>query len=301
MKKSAIMLTAAAILMNTAAQPVSADGERMNLRMSAAQTAFSVDALADGDAVTQGALYIDNYSGISQIRVILKSDAPLVIENGDFTRDPNQTGPDGEPKISFFTNYSTAIYTQKGVQSGRSNIALWYGEETGASDGNYYATGVIDQADSSFLSYDIRIPQGTPVGDYTCYISTDSRTITDTITEDDFFAFNRRQALVPGTDLTLTPVKLSVYRRGDVNCDGTVDIADAQCALKIYVETVVVAVDCTDEDIAALANTPHGYTARMAADASEDGTILLDDPLGILRYAVEVMVGSTPQWSDIYH
>lgn len=300
MKKTVIILTAAAILLNVTAQPAAAESDLMNFRMSAAQTAFSVDALADGDAVTHGALYIDNYTAISQVRVILKSDAPLVIENGDYTRDPSQIGPDGNPKIAFFSDYSTAAYTQYNAETGRSNLALWYGPETGESGGNYYASGTVDQADSSFLSFDIRIPQGTAVGDYTCYISTDSRQLAETIVEYDFFALNHRQKLAVGTDLTLTPVKLAVYRRGDVNCDGTVDVEDAMWTLQAYVTASVADLPFSDEIFGDMIGIAHGYAACMAADASEDGNIELEDAMGILTYSVESIAGNAPEWSNIF-
>lgn len=300
MKKTAIVLTASAILLNAAPPPAAADSDLMDLRMTAAQTAFSVESLAEGDAVTQGAVYIDNYSGISQMRLILKSDAPLVIENGDFTRDLAQTGPDGNPKIAYFTDYGTAVYTQYNADTGRSNLALWYGKETGQSGGNYYASGVVDQADSSFLSFDIRIPQGTAVGDYTCYISTDSRPIAGTIMEYDFFAYNLRQELAVGTDLTLTPVKLAVYRRGDVNCDGAVDVVDAMWTLQAYVTSKVADLPFSDVIFGDMIGIAHGYAACMAADASEDGVIELEDAMGILTYSVESIAGNTPEWGDIF-
>lgn len=299
MKKTVILPIAAALLLNTTAQPAAAE-DLMNLRMTAAQTAFNVDALAEADAVTQGALYIENYSGISQMRVILKSDAPLVIENGDFTRDPSQTGADGNPKVAYFAKYSLATYTRHNETTGRSNLALWYGPETGEGGGNYYAGGEVDQADSSFLQFDIRIPQGTEVGDYTCYISTDSQTIAGTITDDDFFAFYQRQPLKVDTDLTLTPVRLAVYRRGDVDCNGEISIEDAQWALMLYASSTLIGEEPSDDGAAALVGIAHGAAARHAADIDEDGAVTVDDAQGLLIYYARSLVGDTPDWDNIF-
>lgn len=299
MKKTVILPIAAALLLHTTAQPAAAQ-DLMNFRMTAVQTAFNVDALAEADAVTQGALYIDNYSAISQMRVILKSDDPLVIENGDFTRDPSQTGSDGNPKVAFFSKYSLATYTQYNDTTGRSNLALWYGPETGEGGGNYYAGGEVDQADSSLLQFDIRIPQGTEVGDYTCYVSTDSRTIAGTITEDDFFAFYQRQPLEVGTDLTLTPVTISVYRRGDVDCNGEIGAADSQWALLIYANSILIGEELSDDDVAAIAGIEHGAAARHAADIDGDGEVTATDAQGILIYYARCLVGDTPDWDNVF-
>lgn len=301
MKKTLILPVVAALLLHAAAQPAAAEAEAlMDFRLTAAQTAFEVGQLAEGDAVTQGAMYIENYSGVSQLRVILKSDAPLIIENGDFTRDSEIIAPDGNPKVAFFSDYSLAAYTQYNEITGRSNLALWYGPETGEGGGNYYAGGEVDQADSSLLHFDIRIPQGTPVGDYTCYISTDSRQLAGTIVEDDFFAFYQRKELAVDTDLTLTPVKLAVYRRGDVDCNGEISVEDAQWALMIYANVVLGGTAFLDDDVAALVGIEHGAAAARAADITGDGEISVVDAQGILNYYAASLIGDSPEWEDMY-
>ena len=109
LKKSLAVLTAAAIC-GTGFAPASAADDIMSFRMAADQTTVYTDALAEDDVVIGGGVYIDNYSGISNMRLILKSDAPLTIENGDFTRDPEKTDRWGEKLHMMFPKHDQAEY-----------------------------------------------------------------------------------------------------------------------------------------------------------------------------------------------
>lgn len=299
MKKNAIPALAAAALLCAAAPAASADA-LMNFRVDARQTAVSTDTLAKGDLVTPGNVFIDNYSGISQMRLILKSDAPLVIENGDFVREEGVLGPDRNPKLALFNTYSTAVYTQNNAETGRTNVAVLYGEEAGEAGGGYYAAAGLDHADSALLQFDLRILQNTPVGDYICCISTDVRQIAGgLLTDEDSYIYFNRQQLTLDTDFRFTPLTFSVYRRGDVNCDGTVALEDAQRALSLYVTGITGLTPGTDE-LKTITGTDHVGAAQRAADASEDGNMSLEDAQGILLYYVESITGTTPDWTHIF-
>ena len=299
MKKmiQAAAAAAAVMLMTAAAQPASAD-EIMNFRMTAKQTVFTADALAAGDQVVKGNLFIDHYSGLSQFRIMLRSDAPLVIENGDYTRIADQIGPDQKPQLAFFKDYSSSVYTQYNADTGISNLALWYAKES--EDPGIFKTGTVNDANSSLLSFDVRIPKGTAVGDYTCYVAGGVKDNGEGQPKTpEFSAYLNRVALEPGKDVLLTPVTFSVYSRGDVNCDGVVDLDDAQLALLFYTKVTMGQTASPDEWYAEKTGTARGRASRYAADLTGTGSVDLSDAQSILRYYTLSMGEKTPDWNSI--
>jgi hypothetical protein len=294
MKRTCIPLCTAAVLLSAFTLSVSADGI-MTLRMDAEQTAVSTGQLAENDAVIKGGVYIDNYTGINKMRLILNSDGPVTIENGDFTRVEGEEGSNGEPQLAFFKKYSLATYTQESLIDDDKNIALWHGP--GA---NECSNGEVYHADSSFLSFDIRVPKDTPVGDYSCFISTERKDIGGGMVSPDFYAYSEDGRLTENQDILLKPVTISVYNRGDVNCDGNISVEDAQYALNHYVAVGVNGSNPTDEELETLLGTKHINAARRAADASEDGELSIDDVQNILLYATEALTGLTPDWNNYF-
>ncbi|MBR4201174.1 MAG: hypothetical protein IKQ91_07865 [Oscillospiraceae bacterium] len=297
MKK--LTAAAAAVLM-LSAQPLSASAaDIMNFRVSAEKNAFTVDDVAKGDQVVRCNLYIDNYTGLSQFRLILKGTQPLVIENGDYTRIPDQIGPDKKPQLAFFKKYSSAVYTQYNEETELSNYALWYGEELGKSGGEFYGQGELNDPNSSLIGFDVRIPKDTPPGDYVCGVSTEVKHY-GTVIEEDFFAYQNRRQLVYGEEVTTTPVTFSVYRRGDIDCEDGVALRDAQLALMFYTQGTLTHTVFPDTWYAEKVGSKNGVTAQLAADASGDGKIGLDDAQGILRYYTQSMGGLKPDWNEIF-
>ena len=73
---------------------------------------------------------------------------------------------------------------------------------------------------------------------------------------------------------------------GDLNNDLTVDAADAQAALQLYVKSVS---RLTDGSVTEETET---------ADINMDGVIGLEDAAGILRYYCQTLVGGQPLWAD---
>lgn len=295
---------AAAMLCGNLVQPVSAaDDKTMALRMTAETNCVNTDQLKSGDAIIHGGLYIDNYTGISKLRLILKSDSPLIIENGDFTRDPSRKDPEtGEKMLAFFETYSRAVYTQESLIDDDTNIISWFGAEIGDDEKDkdyYYENGTVADPKSSFLSYDLRVPKNTPLGDYYCFISERVQK-TDWRTEEDSRVFNTEKQLEIGKDVRFIPLKFSVYMRGDVNCDRTVDVTDAQAALNYYTETQVSMKALSDKEAAEIVGTEHTQAAVIAADASMDGTIEVTDAQGILQYYTDGLTGITPDWFPIF-
>lgn len=300
MKKTILSLGIAAFVAQALALPASAADSLMSFRFGAEKTAVSTAELANGDVVIPGGLYIDNYSGFAQLRLILRSDAPVIIENGDFTIDPSGAlDADGNPRHAFFEAHSTAIYTQKSVIDDDTNIILWQGPEAKQLNA-YHANGVIRNADSSFLTFDYRIPQNTPVGDYQCYISRDVITNSVGFIEEDLDVTDQTHQLKVDEEFTLPPLTFSVYTRGDVNCDGAITIEDAQATLTLYVVQEVSAQVLSDEEVAQLLNTDHLNASKCAVDASQNGSLDVTDAQGILDYYVASLSGNLGNWDNIF-
>lgn len=300
MKKLALKLSAAASAICLLTMPAAAAEDIMTLRMAADKIAFTTDEIAKGDSVVHGNLFIDNYTGLSEFRLILKSDDPISIENGDYTRDATEKGPDGELHLSYFENYSRADYTQKSpVFPDLSNIILWYGPENQETTGDFLLTGKLRKADEALLKFDVRIPKDTKAGDYKCYISTEVQQERDNPPEYDFFAYNEKIRYQPNENIILKPLTLSVYTRGDVNGNGEIGVDDAQVTLNYYVTTVVAGNKLTDEQIAEMLGTSSIQAAKLAADASLNNEIGADDAQLILRYYTESITGKTPSWDSL--
>lgn len=289
-----IALGMAAAVLSVLPASVSADSI-MTMRLSADRTAITAAELANGDAVIHGGMYIDNYTGLNSFRVILNSDSPIVIENGDFTRVEGEFDEYGDPQLAFFKKYSSASYVQESLIDDSKNIAHWVGP-----DDNDHSDGEVYHADSSVLSLDFRIPKDTPAGDYRYFISTERKETSGGLVSPDFFAFAQRGELKAGRDILLEPVTFSVYTRGDVNCDGKISVDDAQYALNHYVAVGVSGTMPEDDELAELLGTASITAARLAADTSENGEFSIDDVQSILMYATESLTGLTPDWDSYF-
>lgn len=294
MKRFGITAVGASVLLGMLSMTASAE-DIMTFRMAADETAFTTEKTAKEDQVIHGGLYIDNYTALNCFRVILKSDAPLVIENGDFTRLKGETDQYGDPHLAFFKEYDEAVYTPKSVIDDDTNIAVWRGvSDFPRKNGEVY------HADSSILSFDIRIPKDTPPGDYQCYISTEVKTVAGDMKNPDFYATSAEKDLKIGEDILLEPLTIEVYQRGDVNCNGEVGVEDAQFALNYYVSVILSGSKLSDDEQAALLGTKSIRSAVRAAEVSGDKLIQVEDAQGILMYATEALTGNEPNWDKIF-
>ncbi|MBQ8920724.1 MAG: hypothetical protein IJ060_01005 [Oscillospiraceae bacterium] len=303
MRSAACCLAAAAA---AASLPASAaESEPMTFRIDAERHYVLQSELAEGDLVIPGGLYIDNYSGITEMALQLKSDAPLHIENGDFTRDDSRTEYAGtdpvtkeklyRPKPCFFTDYAEGRYTQHSDETGEENAVLWC--SSGWMSGK---PGELYRPESSFLSFDIRIPADTPAGVYTCFLSTEQHVIAQTLIQRDFYVYNGSETVTDSVALkalTLTVEPAPLY--GDVNCDGVISVEDAQITLGCYTAQIAQK-SLTDEALTELFETPYIHTAAEAADVSRSNGITVEDAQGILQYYTALIAHKTPQWSDIF-
>ncbi len=284
--KITAMAAAGSILFSTAGHlgTVAADSSELVLRMDVEDTYLTESALAQSGAVLNGALFLDHYDGIASMQVTLDSSAPLTIVNGGFTVpelfvgfDANNTADDSE-------------YVQDSTEDASvHNVALWYG-------GDFpYKNGVIASDGTSFLSYQIRIPQGTKAGVYYCYVKDGYET--NIAGQKEYYTYiYSEDAEVP---FTTKPAKILVepdVLKGDVNCDGLITADDANAALLYYLSDMM---GGTKEECNQAFGTPYVNTAFRAADVVSDSTITADDSTKILHYYLEAMMGDTPNWDDL--
>ncbi len=285
--------------------PASAAEERtpMTFRITAEQSYLRESELKQDACVIHAGLYIDNYSGITEMAMQLKSDEPLRIENGDFTRDDSRqefvgVDPVTKEKIykdkpCFFTDYGVGEYTQHSEVTGEENAVLWCSAGwMGGKPGELY------RPESSFLSFDIVLPAGTKPGIYCCCLSTASGVDSDGFNYRDLYVYNGSadvtdSIVLKNFTITVEPDAL----RGDVNCDGEISVDDAQSTLLYY--TVMLSKKNPDDSaLAEIFGTPFIHTAQEAADVSTNGEISLDDAQSILAYYTAKLAGKTPDWNQ---
>ncbi len=295
MKHSIPAKFAAAVLsaLLLSAIPASAAENIMTFRLTTAQKYLTESALAEQDIVLDGAMYIDSYSGITDMRLRLMTDEPLIIENGDFTRDPSRKDIDGGAKQCFFVSHGTTIFTGINDQGERKNIVLWYGP------GDIDTPGTVEDPESSFLSYQVRIPKGTKAGVYRGYISQSSEVNIAGQTVQDFSCNNRSEAAqveLEDFQIVVEPAAL----RGDVNCDGETDVHDAQAIMIYYNYFGILELDQTDALTAEAFNTPYIHTAAEAADINRSGEIDIKDAQMSLIYANRLLIGADADWDHLY-
>jgi len=294
-----------AAALTVTAMPAAAEDEAvMTLRMYAEQTYVMQSALSEEDAVIAGALYIDNYSGICTLNLHMLSDEPLHIESGDFTRDPSRQvyvgrDPDTkepiyEDKQTLFEDYSEARYTQHSDITGLENVVMWCSPGWTMNE-----TAVLEDPDSSFLSFEIRVPKGTPAGQYRCYLATGMRELEGGKYSSEFYLTSDKGNV--SEDVVLQPCTITVEPaalRGDVNCNGKIEAADAQRALHYYVDRLA-QVSRSEQMLEVLFDTPFIHTAMEAADVDEDGNVSAVDAQCILQYYVLQLAGKTPNWDHV--
>ena len=286
----------AAVLISAAlCAPVTASAEdgTMQFRLTAAKTYFTEEALRSGDALTDGALRIDNYSGLSYLRLHLVSDDPVSIENLDFARDSSRKEPDGSYKQCYFETHGDTALSIPDENGKSKNICLWYGPGKVEPQ-----NGVVENPDSPFLTFSVRVPQGTKAGVYQANLSKEV-TISDVGQKEyDFQAYSGSDRV----DVPCVPLQIVVEPEallGDVDCSGTVEFYDASLALRLFTLTSSGGFELTDDEIAEITGTPYIHTALTAADVDRNQKIEASDASAILVYATMKMIGLNPSWDDL--
>lgn len=286
--RTAVRLTAAvsAAVLSLSSVPVSASETPMTLRLYAEPSAYtedarvSVDELAENGGLISGALFIDSYTGISEIMLMLKSDDPLTIVNGGFA----------EP--AYFAASSTArFYPTRESDGAPLNSVLWYGPENADA---YYDTGVVNDPSLPFLRFDVSIPQDTAPGTYKLYIAEGQTVNSVGQIEKDFFIYNGDD--VP--EVTFLPAAVTVepaLLRGDCNNDGHVTLNDAIAVLS-YNNYLMMEMTVSNADLEELFGTPYVYGAVKQSDVNRSGDVTLDDAISIITYYNYTVADLDPDW-----
>ena len=284
-KAAAAVLSAAVC---AAAFPVSAnDVQIQKITIEAEKNAVTTDTLKNGDFVMHGGMYFRDYTDISSLRTILMSDSPLTIENGGFAWVEGKE----EQQLRLIEQYTTAMYTQYSEFTGLSNIALFY-----TANSELGEIAKLRDPESPLIEFDIRVPQNTPAGDYSCYISQKVQINAVGQTEYDFICISRKQSLNVGTDVELVPLVFSVYTRGDVNCSGEVEALDAQRALAYYLENSIMNGEFSREELENMLGTKHTQAALYAMDINGNGTVEASDAQAILKYYLDGILENPQTW-----
>ncbi len=295
------LMTAAVSLPASAAE----EAAPMTFRITAERQYLWENELEQADAVLNADLRIEYYSGITEMTFQLISDAPLHIENGDFTRDDTRqeyvgTDPDTKEKIyrdkpCFFQDYAEGRYTQHSEETGEENAVLWC--SAGWMSGK---PGEIYKPESSFVCFDLRIPCGTKAGVYRCSLSKAVHEVAEGLYQRDFYVYNGADDVTDSVaveDCTVIIEPNPLY--GDVNCDGEISVEDAQSALGYYTAHLA-GKTLTDAKLADMLGTPYIHSALEAADPSRNGDITVEDAQGILQYYTALLAQKTPKWSDFF-
>lgn len=289
--RSAAVLVAAVIGAQMCHVSAAEEDAAMSFRLTASQNYLTASQVAEGDVVLRGAMYIDNYTAINMMRLVIGSDEGIVIENGAFS-DPNFLEGDYAPDTSqnVFNSYSETHDV--------ANLITWYGP------GALWEDGAVADENASFVEFDIRIPQGTAPGRYNIYFDQRDLTLSSGLKFPLFTVYceagkygqdDRPAVAVENCFVTIEPSAL----RGDVTCDGIVDPQDAIAVLRFYTDYNVIGAGALEECLPAL-NELYPHTAYEAADADLSSACDTGDAIAILQYYTSVtLLEMDVTWEDV--
>lgn len=278
MKRGAAAL--AVLLLPLGMKPAGAEAERMTFRFGADQTYLSAEELAEREIQIEGALYIDDYTGISSMRLALAAQQPLSLSQGRYAEPPffAACGPD--------TQLNAA-----------QSVFLWTGPET---DNSVMDLGEVSNPGAPFLNFSVTVPRATGPGVYEVTLS-DGHTVNSAgqIMYDTYVYAGDKKVDVPVKALEI--VVEPRFSRGDTDGDGVIDIDDATRALAYYTAANVTGGEVSDSGAKEIFGVPYIHAAFDAAEASQDGVLDIDDASGILLWYTESSMGLTPDWDDIFN
>lgn len=259
--------------------PAAAVGENMALRLELEQTELTVTSLADADAVIHGALYIENYSGICSMRIVVASDAGIMVENGGFS----------DPCYLEGRNETRNVYNPYSEVHDVSNLVMWYGPT--AADGVSYADTPVSDENASFIEFDVRVPQGTAAGEYDIYLDQRSLTLSSgklfplfsLYAEAGEYGDDLPAVDAIGCTITVKDNSAAEGNLGDVNSDGKVDTVDAVRVLQFYNACHIMGND-VEEDYKEKLDAAHPDVAFAVSDINGDRIRDTADAVLILRY-----------------
>jgi hypothetical protein len=151
----------------------------------------------------------------------------------------------------------------------------------------------------SFAEFDVLIPQDTKPGVYQLGFKTGVKKNANGGKITETYAQNELEDL----DIALKECSVIIEPeslRGDVNCDGQVDIHDAKYALDYDVQFNRARLQKTDEDLTSTLHTPYIHTAMEAANVDHESELNSKDALAILKYSTLKMAGLQQDWKTIF-
>lgn len=267
-------------LLHTAA---SAEDAALTFELTVDDSYVFASELAEKDFTVGGAFWIRNYTAFSGMKTILTSDAPVIIEDGHFT-EPN-----------FFASSSYQMYRQKSEITDDTNIIMWSSPDD--PETLDFAPNEVANPEGSFAEFTVRVPKETAPGVYHLEFRNGYIQENPGIIVEDTYVKMGRDAVpftLQGCRIVVEPDAL----RGDVNCDGKIDISDAKRTLDYHVLTNLLDETPDDAGLERHFATPYIHTALSAADAKQDGVLDSEDARAILNYYTILLTDAEPDWAE---
>lgn len=241
--------------------------------------------LKNKDVVLKGNLYIDNYPGISHMKISLHS-YELKIENGGFTV------PELFEGFNASSTTDDSEYYRNVQQANVTDVCMFY---NGSSLPPKNA--VLAKDGTSFLSFDVRVPKGLTRGCYDIYVMDGWMLNEAGQREYQTYAYNgdgnKLEFIQDNAYVVVEPTPVI----GDVDLDGDIDADDANIVLNYYLMNMMGASEAECDE--ALLNTTYIHSARLGADPDKDNHITADDSTMILKYYLASFLGDQPSWTNL--
>ncbi len=292
--------TAAALVLSTGcfSLPAVAADVQMTFRLTVEENLFTVQELAESEQVVHGAMYIENYTGISSMRIVIANSEGIVIENGGFA----------DPCYLEGREESRNVYNSYSEVHDVSNLIAWYGPY--ADDGVSWADTPVADENAAFVEFDVRIPQGTPAGQYQIYFDTRDLELSSGKLYPLFnvYCFGGKYddielPAVLREECSITVVDESVLNGtgnlGDVDSDGDVDTTDAMSVLHFYNACHVIG-DGNESEYMERLDPVLPEVAYSVSDINGDGIRDTVDALWIILYYNRVtLLGEDITWEQL--
>lgn len=250
------------------------------------ETYVSSEDLKKGDVIVKGEVFIDNYTGIANMKVSVHSDSDVKIEKGGFTVPELFEGFDAASttdESEYYRNVDIANVT---------DVCMFYNKSFP------YKNAVLAKDGTSFLTFDVRVPKGTAPGCYTVRVCNGwiLESVDSNLRNYYTYAYSEDSEIelefMDSTIIVEPEVML-----GDVDCNGIVESDDATAVLRYYVQGLMNLPETTR-----MLNFHQTYIHAAKAGANVDGNDEIDaqDAVKILRYYVRSLTGrKNISWDEV--
>ena len=298
LKRAAAAAAACMLGIGCCTVPAAAADAPMTFRLTVDNDLFTVQELAESEQVVHGAMYIENYTGISSMRIVIANSEGIIIENGGFA----------DPCFLEGREESRNVYNPYSQVHDVSNLIAWYGPY--ADDGVSWDDTPVADENAAFVTFDVRIPKGTPAGQYQIYFDTRDLVLSSGKLYPLFnvHSFNGdyddiELPAVVREDCTITVVDDSVApgtgNLGDVDSDGDVDTTDAMSVLQFYNACHVMG-NGNESEYKERLDPALPEVAYNVSDINGDGSRNTVDALWIILYYNRVtLLGEDISWEQL--